>query len=85
MTKTKQFHYFRMLWRSEAPGHWLAISAYKHNFYWFWRWTWTPHKNNRTWFHCYIHTPIFHLCVNNCQVYLGPSFFKYQFSLDYHH
>ena len=83
---TKQFHYFKVLWdnRLKHPGNWLAISAYKHNFIWFWRWCWTPHKSNKTWFHCYIHTPIFNLHVDNNTIEFGPSFFKYQFSLTYH-
>ena len=82
----KQFSYFKMLWdnRLKKPGNWLAISAYKHNFYWFWSFTWTPHKNNKTLFHCYIHTPFFNCSKNNSSFSIGPSFGKYTFSLEYH-
>jgi hypothetical protein len=81
----KQFSYFKLIWdnRLNKPGHWLAIDAFKVNFNWFWFFTWTP--ENKTWFHCYIHTPLFYLSKNNCSTSFGLSFFKYQFGLTYHY
>ncbi len=78
--------YFKMIWdnRANKPGNWLNFDIYKVSFYWFWHFTCTPHKSNKTWFHCYIHTPIFHYQQNNNSKSVALCFGKWQIGFTYH-